>query len=261
MLNKVIFFSLILLSQSSFFAQLNCKTLIINSESVKTCLHKNGQKSTVETWDKDKRQGKFIGYDLNGKELFYYSLRTFGGHASVHVDYFPNGQVQKIEYSSAPDGGIQFYRDTRKFNETGEQIDFWKMDYPFETLTEITQIEPVKQKDTITKIEKPVETFIPYQTVFKIINTTGKKIVLDLEAQQNKWVKLNNKELIVIGNQTFTIDTVTLNKQFIEQNEAYFLKLSLKNKKSRQFQIILAQPNLLEGRKEYTWIIIKKPKL
>ena len=260
MLNKFLILVLFSYFHLNVHAQLNCKTNSFNTDIITTCFHKNGQKSTVETWDKDKRDGKIQGFDLNGKELFTYYLRTFGGHASAHLSYFSNGQVQKIEYSSAPDGGIQFYQDSRKFNENGEQIDFWKIEYPLETLTELKHFETENLKDSAQTIKKVEEPVVQYQTVFKIMNTTGKKIILHLEAQQNKFVKLNNQELTISGSQLFTIDTVKLNKKFIEQKEAYILNFSSKTKHSKRYQIILAQPNVLGDTKEYIWLVVKKSK-
>lgn len=260
MQNKFLLFVLFSFLQLIVHAQLNCKTNSLNTDIITTCFHKNGQKSTVETWDKDKREGKIQAFDLNGKALFTYYLRTFGGHASAHLNYYPNGQVQKIEYSSAPDGGIQFYQDSRKFNESGEQIDFWKMEYPLETLTELKHFETENLKDSAQTIKKVEEPVVQYQTVFKIMNTTGKKIILDLEAQENKWVKLNNQELTIKGNQELVIDTVKLNKKFIEQNETYILNFSYKTKNSKRYQIIPSQPNILGDTKEYIWLVVKKSK-
>nr|WP_294860026.1 hypothetical protein [uncultured Fluviicola sp.] len=109
----------------SIFAQLDCKTAKrADNSTVKKCFHKKGTISTIETWDKDKRDGTLKGFDRSGKELFSHNLRNFGGHASAQMTYFPNGQVKSIYYSDAPDGGIQYYHSTTQFDEAGNQISF-----------------------------------------------------------------------------------------------------------------------------------------
>lgn len=123
---KTIFLLLFLLIQNpALFAQLNCKTTKQKDGSaIKKCFHKNGKVSTIETWDKDKRHGTLKGFNKSGKELFSHSLRNYGGHTSVQVTYFPNGQVKSIYYSDAPDGGIQYYNSTTRFDESGNQTSF-----------------------------------------------------------------------------------------------------------------------------------------
>lgn len=123
---KTVFLFLLLLIQTPLlFAQLNCKTIKYKDGSaVKKCFHKNGKVSTVETWEKDKRDGNLKGFNNQGKELFSYNLRNYGGHASAQLTWFPNGQVKSVYYSDAPDGGIQYYHSTTQFDEVGNQTVF-----------------------------------------------------------------------------------------------------------------------------------------
>lgn len=112
-------------------AQSGCKLSTAKEGStVKTCFHKNGKPSSVETWDAIHRQGSITCYNAAGKQIFYESLRRFGGHASVYLDYYANGQIKKAEYSSAPDGGIQFWHTIYKFDEAGNQTDKIDMSQP-----------------------------------------------------------------------------------------------------------------------------------
>lgn len=240
-------------------SQLNCKNTNLNSEKIITCFHKNGQKSTIETWDLEHRSGTFKAYNSTGNELFTYFLRTFGGHASVNVSYFPNGQVEKVEFSSAPDGGIQFYNDSRKFNENGDQIDFQKMEYPFETITTFKYENPNQENDStfkknyIVQIQKPEA----YKTIFKLINTSNKKIIVEFQGQKNKWIELKNKEIEIVSNNLFTVDSISLMNHSLELNEIYKPVISEKTKKSSKYKLIFAQPIISEKRIEYTWIIVK----
>lgn len=82
--------------------------------------HKNKRLSTIEFWDKDRRNGQFLCMNAKGDTLVRYSLRRYAGHSSAWPEYYPNGQVRKLELSEAPDGGIQFYRETIYFDENGK---------------------------------------------------------------------------------------------------------------------------------------------
>lgn len=113
-------------------------TLILSCTSVysqkrvndKIHYHNNKQISTIEVWDKDKRNGKFLCMNAKGDTLIKYHLRTYGGHASAYVSYFPNGQAKKVELSDAPDGGIQFYNEIIYFDEHGKETYRSDLSYP-----------------------------------------------------------------------------------------------------------------------------------
>lgn len=85
-------------------------------EPVKKRFHKNKRISTIETWDKEKRNGCFVCMNSRGDTLVQFYLRRFGGHASAWAEYYPNGQVRKLELSDAPDAGIQCYREILYYN-------------------------------------------------------------------------------------------------------------------------------------------------
>jgi hypothetical protein len=113
------------------FAQQNCTTTTdVQKNSIKKCLHENGNVSTIETWDKEKRTGSLKAFDKNGKELFNYGLRTFAGHASVFLIYYKNGQVSKAEYTSAPDAGIQHYHEISRYDVDGVRTSFEDLSEP-----------------------------------------------------------------------------------------------------------------------------------
>ena len=171
-------------------AQLGCReSTAKDGFTVKTCFHKNGKPSSIEKWDAIHRQGSITCYDAAGKEIFYESLRRFGGHASVYLDYYANGQIKKAEYSSAPDGGIQFWHTIYKFDEAGNQTDKTDMSQP--------DGHPVLQPifyDT-AKHTKPIAIpsqsnptaacAVPYSTVCEITNETSCPIKVLMKARPN----------------------------------------------------------------------------
>jgi len=78
----------------------------------------NGKTSTICVI-KDDREGYAKAFNFKGEEIYHRYIRRFAGHASVHFQHHPNGMVKKAEYSSHPDGGIQWYRSYTHFDEQG----------------------------------------------------------------------------------------------------------------------------------------------
>ncbi|MCC5923356.1 MAG: hypothetical protein JJT77_06195 [Crocinitomicaceae bacterium] len=105
------------------------------------CWHAIGQKDTIHihffpsgkistiSYLENNRMGKAIAYNFEGKVIFESSIRRIHGSESVTFRHYPNGMVQRADYSSHPDGGIQWYRSSTFFNEKGEKIDEQIDDY------------------------------------------------------------------------------------------------------------------------------------
>lgn len=72
----------------------------------------------------DNREGFAKAYSIDGKEIYSKSIRRFGGHESVEFRHFESGGVKEANYSSAPDGGIQWYKSTTYFDEVGNVTGF-----------------------------------------------------------------------------------------------------------------------------------------
>ena len=83
-----------------------------------------GQLSSKAWMDADNRWGHSWAYDHSGKVIFDRQTRKVGGHASVDFRYHANGAVSRADYSTAPDGGIQWYRSTTTFDPDGKQTRF-----------------------------------------------------------------------------------------------------------------------------------------
>ncbi len=81
----------------------------------------NGAISTISYLDND-REGKAIAYNLKGEVIYEKGIRRIYGSAGVSFSHHKNGMVHKANYSSHPDGGIQWYRTYTEFNEKGELI-------------------------------------------------------------------------------------------------------------------------------------------
>ncbi|MGF1585631.1 MAG: hypothetical protein ACFCUM_09940 [Bacteroidales bacterium] len=271
-------------------AQLNCSTTHANDSIITRCFHKNRIVSTIEIWDKDIRWGSIKAYDSSGNEILHYGLRSFAGHASITLSYHPNGQVRKAYYSSAPDGGIQFYKIYHEFNETGEQIsfsDFSQPDgHPVLMVPKVNpqmpdiRMHPVKdppppyQEDKyIVPVPDPVPLpdpapdpdqdpnpaicAVPYQTVFKVINETSRAISVDLTPLYAQWAYLKPyKNIMIPARQSFYADSVVIAERFLPVDQSYTVEASYKRGK-RKLRVISAMPLEQGLRRVYIWHVVK----
>jgi hypothetical protein len=88
----------------------------------------NGKVSTIAYLD-DEREGKAIAYNLKGEIIYERHIRRIHGSSSVRFTHHPNGMVHKADYSSQPDGGIQWYKTFSEFNDKGELISEFEDNY------------------------------------------------------------------------------------------------------------------------------------
>lgn len=261
-MKRIITFHILLVICQLSFAQLNCKTLFGN-EGDKTikCYHKNGKLSSIEIWDKNKREGSIKCYTNTGKEIINYDLRRFAGHASVYLDYYTNGQIKKAEYSSAPDGGIQFYHTIYKFDEAGTQIDFQDFSQPDGHPTLFKQYDTNRYKPAVvkptTKKQEVIACAIPYITTFEVINESKKKVTIQFKAQKNLWVQLKDTAITLKPKQITKVKSVILAQMFLKQEEAYQPEIVGSKKEKLKYKIITAQPEETNQTKAYKWHIIR----
>lgn len=245
------FFSIIsVIFTITCFAQLNCKTTTNErQEIVTTCFHINKTISTLEVWDKDKHFGSVKGYDNQAKELFYYSLRSIGGSALAKITYYSNGQVARVDYSDAPDGGIQFYESTVKFDELGKQTGFSELKYPFEQIT--FQKEPAPQKPTTA------ECAVPVFDQFEVKNATKSKVTLHIKTKNNPNYIKKEFFLTLKPNESIIFDSL-VSAQFHPKDEVYDLSIVSYTKKKKQkiIQIGTAiNEDKSKNQKTWTWVL------
>lgn len=234
------------------FSQYNCKTIHNQDGKTITCLHKNGKPSTIEYWDTENRNGSLTGFSSDGKELFKYYLRNYAGHAYAQIEYHSNGQVSKAYYSSAPDGGIQFFKETRKYDENGNLIDHWEQKYPFELVTTIDTIRYKK----VTQKQEVIKCAVPYQTYFKLINSTKSWIEVKFNPIPNLWVSLKEISVKIKPWEDLMIDSVILAERFLELNQTYQLTIQGKKGVIKNKKILITEPVTTNQKRTFTWYII-----
>jgi hypothetical protein len=256
---------LFMVVQLNLMAQLNCKTFKLTEGAIeKVCYHKNGLKSTVENWDKNERNGKFTAFDNQGKELCEYYLRKFAGHSSVYVNYHKNGQVSKAEYSSAPDGGIQFWRIIHHFNEAGTQTAYYDLSQPdgHPTIEAPERKSPIRQKDTVTKQvhiktkDSVMSCASIFTTKFKIVNHTTKKLNLQAKSRANLFIFLKDTVFTIKKNDTIIFKEIFYANMFLPGNELFDMAIIEKSKfQKNKLKIIAEMPLEKTPLKTYTWHI------
>jgi hypothetical protein len=261
-------------------AQLNCRTIHANDSIIIRCFHHNHKLSTLERWDKDRRWGSIKAYDSSGNEILHYGLRRFAGHASITLSYHPNGQVHKAYYSSAPDGGIQFYKMNHEFNERGELISFTDLSQPDgHPVLIVPRIHhqmpdlrlhtvkdppppnqddefPVPNTDTDSDPD-PAICAVPYETVFKVINETKRAISVDLIPLYTQWAYLKPHNKIVIpARQSVYADSVVIAERFLPITQTYTVEANYRRGK-RQLRVISALPEERGLRRVYIWHVVR----
>jgi hypothetical protein len=104
------------------FSQLNQKYVERQDGAYVYCYHKNGKLSTEEFRNSSSQymaQGYAKAFDNTGKEIYNQPTSRSGQLSSVIFTYYENGAVKSADYSSHPDGGIQWYKKTTYFDEAG----------------------------------------------------------------------------------------------------------------------------------------------
>lgn len=97
-------------------------------------------------------------FNRKGDVVFEGSRRNYAGHSSVHLSYHPNGGVSRIEASSAPDAGIQWYRSHIVLDEDGNVTD--RKEYSHDmtvTLPKIDRLPPPSTVQAVNACATPME--------------------------------------------------------------------------------------------------------
>jgi hypothetical protein len=244
------------------FGQLNCTTKQTQDSIVTTCFHRNHNPSTIERWNSAKTWGNMTGYDSRGKQIFHHDLRRFAGHASVYLQYHPNGQVRKAEYSSAPDGGIQFYRIIQEFNEQGEQTAYHDFSQPdgrpvLRLPTQMPEDPPMVPEVVAPQPAETIQCATPYVTVFTISNETRRKLTVSLSPKPSQWASLRpHPEIEIKAKTTLVVDSLYLAERFLDAHETYTLEITGRRKKKTR--IIEAIPAQEATRRVFVWHLIEK---
>jgi hypothetical protein len=164
-----------------FFFLLSSSVISQKSKSDSTFEYtyfKNGKISTKRLQLSDKIHfGYLKAYKVDGTEIYSTATRNVGGHASVHVEFYPSGAIKKAHATDQPDGGIQHGDVTHYFDETGNVTSVVNLsdDGPGRMITTPTfrQVDPVVAPKTEKK-QEVVQCATIYSSEIFIVNLTRK---------------------------------------------------------------------------------------
>lgn len=230
---------LLLLISGSVFSQLSCRETEGLSGGIKrTCLHQNGVVSTVEEWDAAKSHGTVAGYDAQGNEIFAYPLRRFAGHASITLSYHSNGQVSRMHFSDAPDGGIQYYRITCSYAEDGSSQGCSEEEYPPRLDNWTIKGPPVKiEQDQEIVVQEVAVCGAPCMSVYEVVNTTRKRVRVHLTPVPNLWRTVSEKEFILRSKKSVEIDSILMADLYFSPDTFYRIDVHTKRKRGPELKI------------------------
>ena len=137
--------------------------------------YRTGQVSSRETpvtWPGDNsgnfKQERVQVFNIKGDNVFEGHRRSFGGHATVDLQYHPNGGVSRIEVSEAPDAGIQWYRARYTLDAEGNITD--KQEQSHDDRTTLTVPGPAVQPVPRPQPPRPDACAVPMQTQIVLHN-------------------------------------------------------------------------------------------
>jgi hypothetical protein len=184
------------------------------SQDVKRMIEKtytSGQISVRETqydlknpYNFNQLEEKVEVFNRKGELVYTGYRRNYAGHSSIHLTFHSNGGVQRIDASSAPDGGIQWYKSRHELDEDGNVIHFSEQSHD----DRVTLIQPTTW--TVPPSEKPkqevVECAVPMQTITKLSNQSKRTItvLVTLKNQPDKIseFRVKPKGELLIGEST-----------------------------------------------------------
>lgn len=149
-----------------------------------TYLSKGGI-STEKCFDKNTFEGQCTAYDTEGVVIGKWPLSRTGLMSSVDFTFHDNGMVHKAHYSSHPDGGIQWYKSTTTYDQTGKKIDFVEQSHNDHLKifgpTDPTLYQQKEKRDTQKIVEQEVmECAEIYVSELWLDNRTGKELIVQV---------------------------------------------------------------------------------
>lgn len=103
------------------------------------------QVSTI-TLLKNNMEGSAKAFNQLGDEIYSSNIRRFAGHESVEFKHYESGGVREAKFSSAPDGGIQWYKSITTFDEAGNIVGFHEDSHDQRITPQIRVVQPAVQE-------------------------------------------------------------------------------------------------------------------
>lgn len=153
--------------------------------------YKTGELASRETifnlnnpYNPNQKEEKVEVFNKKGELVYHGNRRNYAGHSSVYLTYHENGGVKTIKYSSAPDGGIQWYRSNYVLDEEGGIISKTEDSHDNRPTMIIEPTTKFPQRPEIKQV-KENECATPMETQTFFTNKTKKKLTFLLVLKDN----------------------------------------------------------------------------
>lgn len=257
-----------------------CISMAQAQQSFSNCkdsYYKSGKISASQCFDKDNRWGEAKVFNTKGEVTYRKELRNVGGHSSVQFTYYDNGGVKKAEWSSAPDGGIQWYRSVAYFAEDGTLQHEDEDSYDRTTqltvkpgyTTSPTTKTPDKEHPVPTKPAPPTTPTTPtpspsetmecaaiYASEYWYINKTKYRIKV---VSQHFYYKDQQTTTLLMPGDTLKGGDLILAQMYDEPSKYYHFTASTISKKTSYKPTIIPRPELAKevkvGVKRFYYVV------
>lgn len=174
--------------------------------------------STSICYDKDRRWGKAIAFDRNGKKIYENGVRNIGGTAGVTFSYYDDGAVKTAHYHSQPDGGIQWYDVLTHFSQEG--VVTGEDDNGYDRMHNVLAPPAVRKPPTPPAPPKQevAKCAVPYATEFWFINDARFPMIA---IAQRKGNAKDIKALVLQPSDTVKGGEFIMAKQFVNLSDYY----------------------------------------
>ncbi len=189
-------------------------------------------------FDKENRWGIAKAYNRKGEVIYERQLRRIAGHSSVVFSWYNTGGVKTAAWSSAPDGGIQWYKSFTTFTEDG-QVNGEIQDSYDDRVTTIAPKEPPAMP-TVVVPTKPTaaECAVIYSSEFWFTNFTPYPVQA---IATHRYRPTERYAITLMPGETKKCGQVILAQQFDEPGRTFdFAAAPLRNAKKQRLVVIPA---------------------
>ena len=149
-------------------------------------------------------------FNRSGELVYNGTRRDYAGHSSVNLSFYPNGGVHKIETSSAPDAGIQWFKSNYVLDENGGILSFWEDSHDRSPMTTPSWPPPPKP-DEISPPKAPNECATPMATQVVLYNRSRKMILARIE---QKYQSDEERKLIKVAPGDSLVSSLAISAEF-----------------------------------------------